>query len=152
MRLWIVSDLHIESTNAWDLPSRDCRPQFDVLIVAGDLIPRMERGVRWLLDRVDDRPVIYVPGNHEFYGTDIDRSLDKAREAAAGRLPRKDVLSVVGLVDDVMIIEIIATQATLLESRQAWVNTDEALVNEGRPLPSGRTAELVDLLSSQDAR
>jgi hypothetical protein len=54
------------------------------MIVAGDLIPRMERGVRWLLDRVPERPVIYIAGNHEFYGVDVDITVDKARAAAAG--------------------------------------------------------------------
>ena len=43
--LWILSDLHLELTRGWDLPSGDARPRFDVLVVAGDLIPRMERGV-----------------------------------------------------------------------------------------------------------
>ncbi|GKQ53561.1 metallophosphoesterase [Bradyrhizobium sp. Ce-3] len=84
MRLWILSDLHVELTRGWDLPSGDAQPNFDVLVVAGDLIPRMERGVRWLLERVPDKPVVYVPGNHEFYGTDIDRTVEKAVEAAAG--------------------------------------------------------------------
>ncbi|UGX94818.1 metallophosphoesterase [Bradyrhizobium barranii subsp. barranii] len=79
-----MSDLHIELTRGWDLPSGDARPDFDVMIVAGDLIPRMERGVAWLLDRVRDRPVIYVAGNHEFYGCDIDRTLEKAKALAAG--------------------------------------------------------------------
>ncbi|ABA06187.1 hypothetical protein Nwi_2937 [Nitrobacter winogradskyi Nb-255] len=32
----------------------------------------------------------------------------------------------------------------------AWVNNNEALINEGRALPSGRTAELVELLTPQD--
>ncbi|NEU97986.1 metallophosphoesterase [Bradyrhizobium sp. UFLA 03-164] len=84
MRLWILSDLHVELTRGWDLPSGDARPNFDVLVVAGDLVPRMERGVRWLLERVPDKPVVYVPGNHEFYGTDIDRTVEKAMEAAEG--------------------------------------------------------------------
>jgi predicted phosphodiesterase len=84
MRLWIVSDLHLELTRGWDLPSADARPQFDVMVVAGDLIPRMERGVAWLRERVADKPVIYVPGNHEFYGCDIDRTVEKARQLAAG--------------------------------------------------------------------
>lgn len=83
MRLWIMSDLHLEMTRGWDLPPDDARPDFDVMIVAGDLITRMERGVKWLLERVPDRPVIYVPGNHEGYGTDIDRTVEKARIAAA---------------------------------------------------------------------
>lgn len=74
----------MELTRGWDLPSGDARPDFDVLVVAGDLITRQERGVRWLLERVPDHPVVYVAGNHEAYGQDIDRDLEKARVAAAG--------------------------------------------------------------------
>jgi predicted phosphodiesterase len=81
--LWVMSDLHIE-VSGWDLPSPRERPAFEVLIVAGDLIPRMERGVKWLRERVPDKPVIYVAGNHEAYGTDIDRTVEKAKEAAIG--------------------------------------------------------------------
>jgi predicted phosphodiesterase len=82
--LWILSDLHLELTRGWDLPSAGARPRFDVMIVAGDLVPRMERGVAWLLERVTDRPVLYVAGNHEGYGCDLDRTVEKARQAAAG--------------------------------------------------------------------
>ncbi|MGK7062870.1 metallophosphoesterase [Bradyrhizobium sp. 1050_B9_N1_2] len=84
VRLWILSDLHVELTRGWDMPSGDARPLFDVLVVAGDLIPRAERGVKWLQERVPDKPVIYIPGNHEAYGTDIDRTVEKAKAAAAG--------------------------------------------------------------------
>lgn len=84
MLLWILSDLHVELTRGWDLPSGDARPRFDVLVVAGDLIPRAERGVKWLRERVTDRPVIYVVGNHEFYGADEFRTVEKAKAAAAG--------------------------------------------------------------------
>lgn len=84
MLLWVLSDLHIELTRGWDLPSGDARPRFDVMVVAGDLIPRAERGVKWLHERVSDRPVIYVMGNHEAYGTDIQRTLEKAKDAAVG--------------------------------------------------------------------
>jgi predicted phosphodiesterase len=82
--LWILSDLHLELTRGWDLPSEGARPRFDVLVIAGDLIPRMERGVAWLRQRVPDRPVIYVPGNHEGYGCDVDRTVEKAKHAAEG--------------------------------------------------------------------
>jgi Icc-related predicted phosphoesterase len=54
------------------------------MIVAGDLMPRMERGVRWLQERVSERPVIYIAGNHEAYRTDIDRTIMRAREECAG--------------------------------------------------------------------
>ncbi|MDB5555351.1 MAG: Calcineurin-like phosphoesterase [Rhizobium sp.] len=84
MLLWIVSDIHLESTVGWELPSGNARPAFDVLVVAGDLIPRMERGVRFLAERVPDRPVIYIGGNHEGYGVDLDRTYQKAKDAALG--------------------------------------------------------------------
>ena len=84
MLLWIVSDLHLELTRGWDLPSGDARPRFDAMIIAGDLVPRMERGIAWLLERVPDRPVLYVAGNHEGYGCDVDRTVEKAKRAAEG--------------------------------------------------------------------
>jgi predicted phosphodiesterase len=84
MKLWVGSDFHIEATRGWDLPDANARPDFDAMIVAGDLVTRMERGVKWLLRRVTDRPVIYIAGNHEGWGTDLDRTIEKARIAAAG--------------------------------------------------------------------
>ncbi|WP_019197322.1 metallophosphoesterase [Afipia birgiae] len=84
MLLWILSDIHLESSSGWDLPAPDLRPQFDVLIVAGDLITRMERGLAWLRARITDRPVIYVSGNHEGYGADWKVTIEKARAAATG--------------------------------------------------------------------
>jgi hypothetical protein len=79
-------------------------------------------------------------------------ALAKERRREMGPLTREDVVSVVGPADEVMIADVIATQATLAELSQAWawVNSDEALIKEGRPPPSGRTAELVELLASQD--
>jgi len=84
MKIWTLSDLHLELSRLWTPPGLDERPDADVVVVAGDLIPRMERGVRWLLEHFPDYPVIYVPGNHESYGTDIDRTVEKARLAAQG--------------------------------------------------------------------
>jgi predicted MPP superfamily phosphohydrolase len=80
MRVWLLSDLHLEMSPHWQLPPR--RPRCDVLVVAGDLITRAERGVEWLLENVPDKPVVYVLGNHEAYGEDIDRTLEKARRLA----------------------------------------------------------------------
>lgn len=40
-----------------------------------------------------------------------------------------------------------ASPEELAEAR-AWVSADEALNNEGRPLPSGKIAELVSLLEA----
>jgi predicted phosphodiesterase len=99
--IWEWSDIHLEATRGWDLPFTDSRPRFNVLVVAGDLIPRMERGVRWLCERVTDRPVIYVAGNHEFYGCDVDRTVEKACEAAAGtniHILQNDTVTIEGVL------------------------------------------------------
>jgi predicted phosphodiesterase len=141
MRLWILSDLHIELTRGWDLPTRDARPAYDVLIVAGDLVPRAERGVRWLLDRVPDRPVIYIMGNHESYGTDIDRTLEKAKAAATG--------SNVHVLQDetIQIGEVTFVGATLWTDFALFGDTHRAMVvaaermNDFRKIRTGRYLE-----------
>lgn len=84
MRLWVMGDLHVELTRGWDLPPAAERPEFDAMVMAGDLLPKAERGVRWLLERVPDKPVFFVLGNHESYGTDETLTLKKAMDAAAG--------------------------------------------------------------------
>jgi hypothetical protein len=67
-------------------------------------------------------------------------------------LTRENVVSVLGPVDEDMIATIVATGATVEELTRAaaWVNNDEALVNDGQPLPSGRVAELIELLSDEE--
>jgi 3',5'-cyclic AMP phosphodiesterase CpdA len=82
---WLLSDLHLESIakGTWDLPPAGVRPRFDVLIIAGDLVPGVVRGIRWLQDRVKE-PTVIVAGNHELYGRDISIEITKGRAAAAG--------------------------------------------------------------------
>ena len=65
MKLHILNDLHIEFED-FDPPATDA----DVVVLAGDIGVGME-GLRWAEDRFPDKPVIYVPGNHEFYHHDI---------------------------------------------------------------------------------
>jgi hypothetical protein len=63
-----------------------------------------------------------------------------------------DVITVLGPVDETLVADVIATGATQAELAEAfaWINNDEALIGEGRPLPSGRVATLVDLLVSDE--
>jgi hypothetical protein len=65
------------------------------------------------------------------------------------RLTRDDVIKAIGEADDVAIAEIIGTGATAeeLAEAQAWLANDEPLMNAGRPLPSGRVGELVEILT-----
>jgi len=66
-------------------------------------------------------------------------------------MSRKEVISVLGPVDKAITAEIISTGASLQELREAWawLNGDEALMNEGRPLPGTRVAELIELIEPE---
>jgi Calcineurin-like phosphoesterase len=65
MKLHILNDLHIEFED-FEPPATDA----DVVVLAGDIGVGLE-GLRWAGDRFPDKPVIYVPGNHEFYHHDL---------------------------------------------------------------------------------
>jgi hypothetical protein len=68
-------------------------------------------------------------------------------------LTRDDVMAVLGPADDIVIAKIIASGATREELMKAyaWHINDEALVNEGRSLPSGRIGELINIMSALEA-
>jgi hypothetical protein len=69
------------------------------------------------------------------------------------RITKDDAIKAVGAADDVVIAQIIGTGASVdeLAEAQAWVANDEPLMNAGKPLPSGRVGELVDILSELQA-
>ncbi|HYC45577.1 MAG TPA: metallophosphoesterase [Burkholderiales bacterium] len=76
MKLNILSDLHL-SVAALDLPRNDA----DVVILAGD-IARPVQAVSWA--SAFEKPVLYVPGNHEFYGRDIRGTVAELKRLCAG--------------------------------------------------------------------
>ncbi|ANT51130.1 hypothetical protein [Mesorhizobium amorphae] len=63
-------------------------------------------------------------------------------------MTRNDIISVLGPVDEAVIADIALTGASLEELREAfaWIGADEALVNEGHPLPDARVARLIEIL------
>lgn len=61
MRLHILSDLHLEF-EGFDPPPVDA----DVVILAGDIGVGLQ-GVEWAAETFPETPVVYVPGNHEYY-------------------------------------------------------------------------------------
>ncbi|MCB1999889.1 MAG: metallophosphoesterase family protein, partial [Rhodoferax sp.] len=71
MKLNILSDLHLGFA-AMEPPRNDA----DVIILAGD-IGRPALATAWAAAL--DKPVLYVPGNHEFYGDSIDGTLEQLR-------------------------------------------------------------------------
>lgn len=84
MKLWILSDLHIESCQ-WDLPFP--APEHDVLIAAGDIHDPASDGVSWLYEGATGKPIIYVPGNHEWYAHkgwfSVEGETQRAKDLAA---------------------------------------------------------------------
>ncbi|MGE0500618.1 MAG: metallophosphoesterase [Rhizobiaceae bacterium] len=84
MRLWVYSDLHLEfggiSGNANLVPP----PQVDACVVAGDVTTCRASSIRWLHKAVAQHgiPVIFVPGNHEFYGNSVFECTGFGMEAA----------------------------------------------------------------------
>ena len=76
MRLRILSDLHLEF-GAYEPPAAAA----DVIVLAGDINVR-ERAADWILHTFPDpaTPILYVLGNHEFYGEKIPRLTEKLRD------------------------------------------------------------------------
>lgn len=80
MRLRILSDLHLDS-GLPDLPEIEA----DVVVLAGDTAEGT-RGVEWAREQFPETPVVYVPGNHEYYGHSFPDLVHELRRAAEGSL------------------------------------------------------------------
>jgi Icc-related predicted phosphoesterase len=78
MRLHVLSDLHMEF-EAFTPPEVNT----DVVILAGD-IHTGRNGLKWALKTFTDTPVVYVLGNHEFYGQKLQKLIQELREMASG--------------------------------------------------------------------
>ncbi|HEX4241148.1 MAG TPA: metallophosphoesterase [Steroidobacteraceae bacterium] len=79
MRIRVLSDLHLEYC-AWIPP----RAAADVTVLAGDIHNGAD-GIRWAQRHFPPGSVVYVPGNHEFYGGRMSDVLAELRAEAAGR-------------------------------------------------------------------
>ena len=76
MKLHILSDVHLEFCSL-----KPPRTNADVVVLAGD-IGHGTKGIQWARDSFPDQAIVYVPGNHEFYGTDRPETLAAMRAAA----------------------------------------------------------------------
>jgi predicted phosphohydrolase len=78
MRLHILSDIHLEFE-----PFAPPRTDADAVILAGDIGTGRE-GLEWALLHFPDRPVVYVLGNHEFYGEKVQSLIKNLKELSKG--------------------------------------------------------------------
>jgi hypothetical protein len=76
-RLHVLSDLHLD-TGPYEIPPG---LDFDILVAAGDIGP-LNLAVPWLA--AVGKPVVYVLGNHERYGTNLVEAVSVAKKLAEG--------------------------------------------------------------------
>ena len=90
MKFLVLSDLHLEFASFAPLSSIE----FDAVILAGDILPGDE-APRWAAcDTVfgSAKPVIFVPGNHEYYGGQM-QSINSRLQAGSATAPNVHVLA-----------------------------------------------------------
>lgn len=76
MKIQIISDLHQEfgvSDLSFD--------RADVVVLAGD-VNLGTKGIEWIKNKITDKPVIYILGNHEYYKGSYPKTLHKIKAAA----------------------------------------------------------------------
>lgn len=76
MKLHVLSDLHL-SRGGLDLPDTDA----DAVVLAGD-VARPEAAIAWA--RRIPKPVLYLAGNHEFYGGTLAGTVAQLKQHAQG--------------------------------------------------------------------
>lgn len=83
MKLLILSDLHLELGVPLGLPAD---LQFDAVVLAGDIHNPGRQAVDWARREkaFEGRPVLLVPGNHEYYGCVMEEELRRMRSATFG--------------------------------------------------------------------
>jgi Icc-related predicted phosphoesterase len=86
MKLLVLSDLHIEFLpDGYRLPP--IAADFDVVVLAGDIYRPLKRSLEWIAQERNGgafkgRPVVFVPGNHEFYKSHVARLMPDADDLA----------------------------------------------------------------------
>lgn len=89
LKVLVVSDLHIEfNVNFKIIPENysGC----DMIIIAGDLAP-IDKARIWLSEQKFEIPVLYVLGNHEYYGFEYDSGYFNGTVHEIGKIPNVTV-------------------------------------------------------------
>jgi Icc-related predicted phosphoesterase len=83
MKLLVFSDLHLDHKPKWSLP--ESFPDYDVCVAAGDIDGSPAESIRRLASNpgLRGKPIVFTPGNHEFYGHVLEDAIEEGRTAAA---------------------------------------------------------------------
>ena len=65
---------------------------------------------------------------------------------------REQLIKAVGSIDEAVVAEILGMGATAEELAQAqvWITNEDALINSGKPLVTGRVSRLIEILTSSE--
>ena len=110
MRLQLLSDLHLET----ELYDPEVAPAAELLVLAGDIDSRwdaLERFRNWPV------PVVFVAGNHEFDGRDLDVALSELRLRCAS-------LGITMLERDSLVMQDAAGMRIRFLGTTRWVDFD----------------------------
>lgn len=77
MKIQVLSDLHLEFAEFVPPPTTA-----DVVVLAGD-IGNGTQGVEWAAEHFAGRPVVYVPGNHEYFHAEMAQQNTALQQAGA---------------------------------------------------------------------
>ena len=80
MKLLVLSDLHLEDNLSLEI-QRDAVQAADVIVLAGDIHPAPD-GINWARHVFGEKPIVYVAGNHEFFGCEFEAALVMMRQSA----------------------------------------------------------------------
>jgi len=83
MRIWFLSDLHHHAS--WPFEAPAVAPDADVIVIAGDATEELSRrAIPWIAETFNrfGLPVIYVPGNHDYYKANLTYEAAKAQLVA----------------------------------------------------------------------
>ena len=81
MKMLVYSDLHLDFHVFRPQLTPAFMQKIDVVVLAGD-ITEGTTGLRWARETFPDTAIVYIDGNHEFYGQHWDRHLDVMRTLA----------------------------------------------------------------------
>lgn len=114
-KLWVLSDLHQEFCREPDIftdletafnPEAPVPDDFDAIVLAGDVDVHLENSLNWIADRFSryGKPILYVPGNHDYYTTEGDTDQFTMEEMKVRGWDLSQYLGITLMIADTVVI------------------------------------------------